>query len=64
MSTPLAHRIARRYAEARAHDTRMAEIHETQKCATCRNYAWMREMNPVHVAGEYHHPACTAKLGG
>lgn len=38
----------------------MQGIHETQKCGTCRNFAWQFEMNPVKVGSEFHHPACKA----
>jgi len=40
------------------HEARMAGIHKTQNCGTCKHYAWDSRMMPARVGGEWHHPAC------
>ena len=34
-------------------------------CASCRNFAWTRDMDPVaDTRGALHHPSCTSCVNG
>lgn len=37
-------------------------IHATQRCTTCKNFAWTPEMWPVDRGG-WHHPSCPTLRG-